>query len=104
MFSSPKSIFTIAKLSKIIEKEIVDEIIFRTTEPRNRLILGLMARGDMRIGEVLKLTPKDINHRKLLLRDPKSGKEQKIIFIPQKVVDRLKEYIRAENISEDQRF
>jgi integrase/recombinase XerD len=88
----------------IIEKWAVDEIIFRTTKTRNRLMLELMARGGMRIGEVLKPTPKDINHRKLLLRDPKSGKEQEIIFIPQKVADRLKEYIRAENISEDQRI
>jgi integrase/recombinase XerD len=88
----------------IIEKETVDEIIFRTTKTRNRLILELMARGGMRIGEVLKLTPKDINHRKLLLRDPKSGKEQEIIFIPQKVADRLKEYIRVENIGEDLRI
>jgi site-specific recombinase XerD len=39
----------------IIEKETVDEIIFRTTNVRNRLILELMARGGMRIGEVLKL-------------------------------------------------
>ncbi len=34
----------------------VDEIIFRTTKIRNRLILELMSRGGMRIGEVLKLT------------------------------------------------
>ena len=40
---------------KIIEKETVDEIIFRTTKTRNRLILELMARGGMRIGEVFKL-------------------------------------------------
>jgi hypothetical protein len=40
---------------KIIEKETVDEIIFRTTKPRNRLMPELMARGGMRIGEVLKL-------------------------------------------------
>ena len=57
-----------------------------------------MARGGMRIGEVLKLTPNDINYRKLLLRDPKSGKQQETIFIPPKVADRRKEYIRAENI------
>jgi hypothetical protein len=30
-----------------------DEIIFRTTNVRNRLIPELMARGGMRIGEVL---------------------------------------------------
>ena len=31
----------------IIEKETVDEIIFRTSKPRNRLMLELMARGGM---------------------------------------------------------
>jgi len=46
---------------KIVEKETVDEIIFRTPDQRNRLILELMARGGMRIGEVLKLTPSDID-------------------------------------------
>jgi site-specific recombinase XerD len=33
---------------KILEKDVVDEIIFRTIKPRNRLILELMARGGMR--------------------------------------------------------
>lgn len=36
----------------ILEKEVVDEAIFRTIKPRNRLILELMARGEMRISEV----------------------------------------------------
>ena len=31
----------------IIEKDVIDEIIFRTEKPRNRLILELMARGGM---------------------------------------------------------
>jgi integrase/recombinase XerD len=31
---------------KILDKEAVDEMIFRTTKPRNRLILELMARSD----------------------------------------------------------
>ena len=87
----------------IIEKETVDEIIFRTEAPRDRLILELMARGAMRIGEVLKLTPNDINDRKLTLRDPKSGKDLEYVFIPQKVADRLKFYIREKGIQPDQR-
>ena len=41
-----------------------------------------MAWGGMRIGEVFKLTPNDILDRKLILNDTKSGKEQKLIFIP----------------------
>ena len=77
---------------EIIEKETVDEIIFRTTKVRNRLILELMARGSMRIGEVLKLSLKDLQDRKLILREPKSGREYEFVFIPKKVADRLREY------------
>ncbi len=88
----------------IIEKETVDEVIFRTSKPRNRLILELMARGGMRISEVLKLTPSDINDRRLTLRDPKSGREQEFIFIPQRLADRLKDYIRQKDIQPHQRI
>ena len=59
---------------EIIDKDTADEIIFRPTKIRNRLILELIARGGMRIGEVLKLKLKDIQDRKLILREPKSGK------------------------------
>jgi integrase len=69
----------------IVEKEIIDEIIFRTTKVRNRLILEFMARGGMRVGEVLKLTPENVIGQKLILRAPKSGKEAEIVFIPRKV-------------------
>ena len=89
---------------KILEKELVDEIIFRTEDQRNRLMLELMARGGMRVGEVLKLTPRDIEDRKLILTDPKSGKEAEVVFIPQKVADRLKDYIRYKGIGPDQRI
>ena len=87
----------------IIEKEVVDEVIFRTTKPRNRLILELMARGGMRISEVFQLTVADVEDRKLTLRSPKSGKEREIVFIPQKVADRLREYITTKGIGPDQR-
>jgi integrase len=45
-------------------------------------MLELMARGGMRVGEVLKLAPNDILDRKLILIDTKSGREQELIFIP----------------------
>ena len=88
----------------ILEKETVDEIIFRTTNVRNRLLLELMARGGMRVGEVLKLRPRDVQNRKLVIHGPKSGKEQEIIYIPQKVADRLKEYIGANKINTHERI
>jgi len=86
-----------------IEKDIIDEIIFKTSKLRNRLILELMARGGMRIGEVLKLTSNDINEKKLTLRDPKSGREQEFVFIPQKVADRLRDYVKENCVQPDQR-
>jgi integrase len=89
---------------KILEKDVVDEIIFRTRNPRNRLMLELMARACMRVGEVLKLQPKDIEDRKATIRDPKSGKEAEVAFLPQKVADRLKGYIRENEIKPDTRI
>ena len=57
---------------ELIEKETVDEIVFRTTKVRNRLTLELMARGGMRIGEVQKLRLGDLQDCKLVLREPKT--------------------------------
>ena len=76
----------------IIPKDTVDEIIFRTTKTRDRLMLELMARGGMRVGEVLKLTLGDVHGRKLILQKPKSGKEEEVVFVTQKLADRLREY------------
>ena len=83
----------------IVEKETIDEIIFRTTKLRNRLILELMARGGMRVGEVLKLTPENVNDQKLILQKPKSGNETEIVFIPRRIADRLQNYIRDKGIN-----
>jgi len=66
--------------------------------------LELMARGGMRIGEVLKLTPDDISGQKLLIKDPKSGREQEIIFIIQKIADRLRDYINLKQIEFNQKI
>jgi len=33
--------------------------------------------------------------RKIMVRNLKSGKEREVVFIPQKVADRLKEYINV---------
>lgn len=98
--SSLRKLFRAGRLAQleILEKDIVDEMIFRTHNQRNRLILELMARGCMRIGEVLKLTPMDILERKIILREPKSGKESEVVFLPKKVADRLKDYMNKKEI------
>ncbi|HIJ56164.1 MAG TPA: site-specific integrase [Deltaproteobacteria bacterium] len=88
----------------ILEKEAVDEIIFRQSNIRNRIMLELMARGGLRVSEVLKLRPKDIEDQKLIIRDPKSGKEVEFAFIPQKSSDRLNEFVRTNGIEAENRI
>jgi integrase/recombinase XerD len=95
---------TVATRWTILQKETVDEIIFRTTNVRNRLILELMARGGMRTGKVLKLGFSDIQDRKLILKNPKIGKEQEVVFIPPKVSDRLREYARQKCRNQNDRI
>ena len=99
-----KNLFQKPKTSHwtIFDKDTIDEAIFRTLNIRNRLLLELMARGAMRISEVLGLRPKDIDGQKLLLHTPKSGREQEIVFIPQKLSIRLRYYARDNCIPFDQ--
>jgi integrase/recombinase XerD len=87
-----------------VEKETVDQIIFRTEDKRNRLILEMMARGGMRIGEVLKLTPSDIQGGRVVIQAPKSGRQTEVAFIPQKLANRLEEYIRQKSIEPNARI
>ena len=87
-----------------MKKKPFDEMIFKTTNVRNRLILELMARGGMRVGEVIKIRPIDVENRKIILHDPKSGREAEVVYIPQKIAERLREYIRVKNIDSNQRI
>jgi integrase len=67
-------------------------------------MLELMARGGMRISEVLGLQPADVENRKLLLRTPKSGRELEFVFIPQKLSTRLSYYIKDKDMKVAQRI
>ncbi len=89
---------------KILDKELVDEMIYSTTSPMDRLILELQARCGLRIGEVLKLKASDVMDRKLLIREPKSGKETETAFMPEQIAKRLSEYVTANKSGPDDRL
>ena len=89
---------------KIVEKEAIDEMVFRTSDSGDRLMLELMARGGLRIGEVLKLRVEDVQDRKLILNAPKSGREAEVAFIPRKVAERLKEYMKIAKLQSGDRL
>ncbi len=88
-FKSPRM-----KQKDILSRESVDEMIYRSKKIRDRLILELQARCGMRIGEVLNLRASDITDRKLIIRQPKSGKDIEVAFMTESIAKRLAEYVR----------
>ena len=82
----------------ILDKEIVDEMIYNTKNPRNRLILELQARCGLRIGELLNIKAQDVSERKLTIKEPKSGKEAEVAFMPEQIAKRMGDYIKATNL------
>jgi len=58
----------------------------------------------MRVGEVLKLTPQDVSDRKVTIQSPKSGKNAEVVFIPRKVVERLRAYIKQRTLEPEKRI
>jgi len=89
---------------KILDKETVDEMIFHARSVRDRLILELQARCGLRIGEVLNLRVGDISGRKILIEDPKSGRDAEVAFMPEHIATRLAEYITGQQLSPDDRL
>ena len=88
----------------VIDREAVDEVIYTTGNRRDRLLLELMARGGMRIGEVLKLRPEDIDGVKVTLWHPKSGNDREMVFIPKRVAERLRGYVTEQNLKAGDRI
>ena len=88
-YRAPKHI-----LRKILERETVDEMIYNTKRHRDRLILELQAKCGLRIGELLKIKVSDISDRTITLREPKSGKETELAYMPENVSKKLAKYIK----------
>ncbi|MHA2219833.1 MAG: tyrosine-type recombinase/integrase [Candidatus Hodarchaeales archaeon] len=92
------------KARKILDKESVDEMIYNTTSGRDRLMLELQARCGLRIGELLELKVSDIYDRKIIIREPKSGKESEVAFMPEQIGKRMDEYIKNKGLRPDDKI
>ena len=71
---------------------------------RNRLMLELMARGGMRVGEVLTLKTDNVQDDFLTIQNPKSGKQEERVYVPRKILGRLSHYAQAAGISSNDRI
>ena len=98
-FKTPKQV-----ARRILDREIVEELIYNTQTLRDRLMVELQARCGLRIGESLKIKVSDVSDRKLVLKEPKSGKESEVAFMPEQIAKRLHDYIKQENLSPEDRI
>ncbi len=89
---------------KVLEKEVVDEMIYSTKNLRDRLMLELQARCGLRIGELLKLKVSDVSDRTLTIVEPKSGKDSEVAFMPEQIANRLSDYIKGKELSSNDRI
>jgi len=101
LFKTFKNVYQ--RQRKILDKETVDEIIFNSRSIRDRLILELQARCGLRIGEVLNLKASDVSGRKLMIQEPKFGRDAEVAFMPEHIAGRLTEYIRSKKMSPEDR-
>jgi integrase len=86
------------KARKIVDKEAVDEMVYNTETMRDRLLLELQARCGLRIGDLLNLRVSDISGRKIIIREPKSGKDSEEAFMPEQIAKRMQDYIEKQGI------
>lgn len=89
----------------LLDKEIIDEIIYRT-DGRDRLILDLMAKSAMRIGEVLTTRVCDLNIdlNTISIANPKSGREGEVAPLHQKLMRSLEIHVQEKAFPEDGRI
>ena len=87
-----------------MDREAVEELIYKAKNLRDGLIVELQARCGLRIGELLKIKVSDVSGRKLILRGPKSGKESEVAFMPEQIARRVNDYIQQKGLSSDEQL
>ncbi len=90
---------------ELLDKEIVDEIIYRA-QGRDRLILELMGRTAMRVGEVLNMRAAHLNVEvnTILIEQPKSGRQGEVVYLPQRLMRRLDDFVRKNKIGKNDKI
>jgi len=112
-FTNPCSKGIIKKLYKqprhtppeLLDKEIVDEIIYRA-QGRERMMLELMGRTAMRVSEVMSMRPRDLNVdvSTIAIEQPKSGRNGEVVYLPQRMMRRMNDYVREHGIGVNDRI
>ena len=85
------------KLPVVLSKEEVKKILDASSNIKHKSILMLMYSGGLRVGEVIKLKPEDIDpNRKLIYIRVSKGRKDRYTLLSDVVLQTLREYWRKE--------
>lgn len=76
-----------------IGPEKMQGLLVTCDDPKHWLIFAILITAGLRVSELLKLRPVDVDGRVLTLVYPKSGKEKEYAVVPKTVAGRLQEHI-----------
>lgn len=76
-----------------IDPEKMQGLLRTCTDPRHWLMFAILITAGLRVSELLKLRPMDVDGRVLTLLYPKSGKEREYAVIPNAIAGKLREHI-----------
>jgi integrase/recombinase XerD len=85
------------KLPDVLAKEEVKMILISPINVKHRLMLQLIYACGLRAGELRSLRPADINsHRKVLIIRQAKGKKDRVVPIPDSLIEGLRDYYKIE--------
>lgn len=84
-----------------IPSDTMIELLNSFNNPAHWLMFAILMTAGLRVGELLKLRPRDVEFRVLTLIQPKSGRDKEYAVIPEVVAIKLREHIRTNSIRPD---
>jgi integrase/recombinase XerD len=88
------------KLPNVLSKEEVKSILIAPNNNKHRLMLQLIYACGLRAGELRNLVPTDIqSQRQMLFIRQSKGKKDRMVPIPERLIEQLRDYYRMERPS-----
>ena len=98
-FQNPMAFITGPEASQtppvFLSVETMGATIAEAKLPTQRLLMAILATTGMRVGELIKLIPDDVDGDVIRIREPKSGRDGEFAVIPSSLVLPLKDRISA---------
>jgi len=91
---------TVKRLPKYLKDEEVKNLLDRCKGRRDRIIIEVILLTGLRVSELLKITPDDIDFRNRTIRIHGKGSRDRMVYPPRELLYDLRDYIADESIEQ----